>query len=68
MESQQSLEVDSCSHSGQTVGLVLGPGGIRGCAHSGILATLRDAGITADVIVGASIGALFGAVYAGRVE
>lgn len=50
--------------SGRIVGLVLGPGGIRGCAHAGILAALHDFDVSADIVVGASIGAVFGAVYA----
>jgi predicted acylesterase/phospholipase RssA len=42
------------------VGLVLGAGGIRGCAHAGAIRVLRDAGIPIDLVVGASVGAIFG--------
>ncbi|MGH2448564.1 MAG: patatin-like phospholipase family protein [Chloroflexota bacterium] len=43
-----------------TVGLVLGAGGIRGCAHAAVISVLREAGIPIDLVVGASTGALFG--------
>jgi predicted acylesterase/phospholipase RssA len=48
-------------------GLVLGAGGIRGCAHAGVIAVLREAEVPVDLVVGASVGAMFGvAVAAGR--
>jgi len=42
------------------IGLVLGAGGVRGCAHAGAIAVLQEAGIKVDLVVGASIGAMFG--------
>jgi predicted acylesterase/phospholipase RssA len=42
------------------VGLVLGAGGVRGCAHAGVYQVLRSAGIPVDVVVGASAGSIFG--------
>jgi NTE family protein len=42
------------------VGLVLGAGGVRGCAHAGVYAVLSEAGIPVDVVVGASAGSIFG--------
>ncbi|HZU11945.1 MAG TPA: patatin-like phospholipase family protein [Chloroflexota bacterium] len=42
------------------IGLVLGAGGIRGCSHPGVMAVLTDAGVRFDLVVGASVGALFG--------
>ena len=54
---EQQLEERS---SGQKLGLVLGAGGVRGCAHGGALLVLRRAGIRFDLVVGASIGAMFG--------
>jgi NTE family protein len=49
-----------------TTGLVLGAGGIRGCAHAGVVEILDEAGVQVDLVVGASIGAMFGlAVAAG---
>lgn len=47
------------------VGLVLGAGGNRGFAHVGAIKALQAAGIEADVIVGASSGALVASLYAG---
>jgi predicted acylesterase/phospholipase RssA len=41
-------------------GLVLGAGGIRGCAHAGAIRVLREAGIPIDVVVGASVGSMLG--------
>src|SRR5436309_3089078 len=42
------------------VGLVLGAGGIRGCAHGGAISVLREAEVPVDLVVGVSIGAMFG--------
>ena len=47
------------------IGLALGSGGARGWCHIGILRELNEIGVRPDVISGASIGALVGAVYAG---
>ena len=41
--------------------LVLGGGGVKGIAHAGAWAAIRDAGIEVAEIVGTSIGALVGA-------
>ncbi len=46
--------------------LVLGAGGIRGWAHAGVLRVLHEAAVRVDFIVGASAGALIGALYAAR--
>jgi predicted acylesterase/phospholipase RssA len=43
---------------------VLGAGGIRGCAHAGVITVLREAGVPIDVVVGASVGAIFGLALA----
>ncbi len=43
------------------IGLALGGGAARGWAHLGVLETLAEAGIAADVVCGTSIGALVGA-------
>lgn len=48
------------------VALVLGAGGPRGFAHIGVLNVLEAAGIDADLVVGASVGAMIGALYADR--
>lgn len=46
------------------VALVLGSGGPRGFAHIGVLKVLDEAGIHPDLIVGSSVGALVGTLYA----
>lgn len=46
------------------VALVLGAGGPRGFAHVGVLKVLEANGIEADLVVGASVGAMLGAMYA----
>jgi NTE family protein len=44
--------------------LVLGSGGPRGFVHIGVLKALDELGVCAPMIVGASVGALVGALYA----
>lgn len=44
--------------------LVLGGGGLRGYAHIGVLQAIHEAGLTPDIVVGTSIGAIIGAAYA----
>ncbi|ATX80455.1 NTE family protein [Mariprofundus aestuarium] len=53
-------------HQKQKTGFVLalGGGGGRGLAHLGVLEVLEEHHLKPDVIVGTSIGALFGAMYA----
>jgi NTE family protein len=46
------------------IGLVLGGGGARGMAHTGVLKVLRDLRIPIDYIAGTSMGALVGGLYA----
>ena len=48
----------------ERVTLVLGAGGARGLAHVGVLQALEARGITVDLLVGSSMGALVAAVYA----
>jgi len=48
------------------IGVALGAGSARGWAHIGVLRALEKAGIKPQIICGASIGALVGAVYAGE--
>jgi NTE family protein len=45
--------------------LVLSGGGAKGIAHIGVLRTLDSLGIRPDLIVGTSMGAVVGALYAG---
>lgn len=48
--------------------LALGGGGTRGCAHIGVLRVLEKEGIPIDGIVGTSIGAIVGGLYAAGVK
>jgi NTE family protein len=51
------------------VGLALGSGAARGWAHVGVLRALLAAGITPEIVVGSSSGALVGAMFAaGRLD
>ena len=47
---------------------MLGGGGPRGFAHIGVLKVLEEAGIKPDLVVGASVGAMVGALYAGGLD
>jgi NTE family protein len=49
------------------IALVLGSGGPRGFAHIGVLKVLEEAGVKPDLVVGASVGAMAGALYAGGI-
>ena len=48
----------------KTVSLVLGSGGARDLAHIGVIHWLEDNGYTISSILGASMGALIGGIYA----
>uniref|UniRef100_A0A8C7N5X4 lysophospholipase n=1 Tax=Oncorhynchus kisutch TaxID=8019 RepID=A0A8C7N5X4_ONCKI len=50
--------------TGNTIALVLGGGGARGCSQVGILRAINEAGIPVDMVGGTSIGSLMGALYA----
>src|ERR1041384_4082103 len=45
-------------------GLVVAGGGAKGFAHIGVLRTLDSLGVRPDLVVGTSIGAIVGALYA----
>lgn len=46
------------------IGLVLGGGGALGLAHVGVIAELEKAGVEPDIVVGTSMGAVIGSLYA----
>ena len=50
--------------TGTAIGLVLGGGGARGCAHVGVIQALEESGIPIDMIGGTSMGAIIGGLYA----
>jgi NTE family protein len=47
------------------LGLALGVGSARGWAHIGVIRALEERGLRPDILVGASVGALVAASYAG---
>ncbi|XP_068277780.1 patatin-like phospholipase domain-containing protein 6 isoform X2 [Nyctibius grandis] len=50
--------------TGNTIALVLGGGGARGCSHIGVIKAMEESGIPIDMVGGTSIGAFIGALYA----
>ena len=50
--------------TGHDVAFVLGGGGVLGAGEVGMLRALLEAGITPDLVVGTSVGALNGAFVA----
>ncbi len=50
------------------VGVVLSGGGARGLAHIGVLKVLEREGVPVDLVVGTSVGAIVGALYAAGVR
>lgn len=46
------------------IGLALGGGGTRGAAHIGVLRVLVEEGIPIDLVVGTSMGAVVGGLFA----
>ena len=50
------------------VALVLGSGGPRGFAHIGVLKVLDEEGVRPDLVVGSSVGAMVGALYASGLD
>uniref|UniRef100_A0A4W3GTT1 lysophospholipase n=1 Tax=Callorhinchus milii TaxID=7868 RepID=A0A4W3GTT1_CALMI len=50
--------------TGNSIALVLGGGGARGCSQVGIIRALHEAGIPIDLVGGTSIGSFVGALYA----
>jgi len=50
------------------IGLVLGGGAARGLAHIGILKVIENLGISVDIIVGTSMGAIIGGAYASGIS
>ena len=49
------------------IALVLGGGGARGLAHIGVLKVLDEEKVPVDIVVGTSVGALVGSLYAAGV-
>ena len=56
------LAVAHHAHAQQA--LVLSGGGSRGIAHAGVLAVMEERGYDPDIVIGTSMGAVVGALYA----
>uniref|UniRef100_A0A8C8FCF4 lysophospholipase n=1 Tax=Oncorhynchus tshawytscha TaxID=74940 RepID=A0A8C8FCF4_ONCTS len=50
--------------TGNSIAVVLGGGGARGCSHVGVIKAMEEAGIPIDIVGGTSIGSFIGALYA----
>jgi len=50
------------------IAFVLGSGAARGFAHVGVLNTLEEHGIVADIVVGTSAGSVVGSLYCGGIR
>ncbi|MEO0972459.1 MAG: patatin-like phospholipase family protein, partial [Pseudomonadota bacterium] len=59
----QTPPVDS-NDGEERIALVLGGGGALGLAHVGVLRVLEEAGIDPHIVVGTSMGAVIGSLYA----
>jgi predicted acylesterase/phospholipase RssA len=61
----QSPVASACpATSGGKVALVLPGGGVKGMAHVGVIKMLDSLGIVPDIVVGTSMGAIVGGMYA----
>ncbi|SON60028.1 putative NTE family protein [Mycobacterium simulans] len=58
------LRVLAARVAGRSIGLVLGGGAARACAHLGVLEELEAAGVTVDRFAGTSMGAIIAALAA----
>jgi len=50
------------------IGLALSGGGMRGMAHVGVIAAMREYKIEADIVSGTSIGSVVGAMYSAGIS
>jgi NTE family protein len=57
-------QLNSPRRTSPRIGLALGSGSARGWSHIGVIRVLEQAGISPDIVCGASMGALVGAAYA----
>ncbi|HLJ04419.1 MAG TPA: DHA2 family efflux MFS transporter permease subunit [Solirubrobacteraceae bacterium] len=61
---EDDLERTARRLAGRSIGIVLSGGGARGFAHIGVLEELLDSGLTIDRVIGVSMGAYLGALFA----
>ena len=64
--SEPSLDLKRFSRilTNKAIGLVLGGGAARGCAHVGVIRAMMEQGIPIDLVGGTSIGSIVGALWA----
>ncbi len=62
--SQKAAEAPRKTAKPVKIGLALGGGAARGFAHIGVIKVLEAQGITPEIVVGTSAGAVVGALYA----
>ncbi len=55
---------DDSANDHPRIGLVLGGGGAKGAAHVGVIKILEEIGVRVDIVVGTSMGAIVGGLYA----
>lgn len=55
---------ESTNHKTYKLGLALSGGGAKGFAHVGVFKLLEECGLMPDVIIGTSVGALMGTLFA----
>lgn len=60
----QPVKIDKTGLNRPVVAVVLSGGGAKGLAHIGALKVLEEVGIPVDLIVGTSMGAVVGSLYA----
>jgi len=61
---EQPPHVAKSTNAPPRLGIAFGGGGVRGFVHLGVLRALDEAGIHADVVTGASAGAIAASLYA----
>ncbi|HEX7047217.1 MAG TPA: patatin-like phospholipase family protein [Gammaproteobacteria bacterium] len=64
LASETPVHTSNDNDGDESVVLVLGGGGARGAAHIGVLKYLEDHRIPVDAVVGTSVGAIIGGLYA----
>lgn len=64
----ESISQPAAERPAAKIALVLGGGGARGFAHIGVIKELETRGISPDIVVGTSAGAVVGALYASGLD
>ncbi len=67
-ESLDSITINNTSASENSFALVLSGGGSRGFAQIGVIKAFEEAGLKPDLVVGTSMGAIIGSMYAAGLD